>query len=45
MKIVRIPGGMSKLEGKTRISKGVNAKKWKIPGGHDKIEWKSFKKN
>ena len=43
MKIVRIPG--AKLEGKMRISKAVNTKKWKIPGGHDKIEWKSFKKN
>ena len=24
---------MSKFEGKTRISSGVYAKKWKIPGG------------
>ena len=31
MKVVRIPGCMSKFEGKTRIIKGVNAKKWKIP--------------
>ena len=41
VKVVGIPGGISKFEGKTRISKGVNAKKWKIPGGHDKIDWKS----
>ena len=35
MKVVGIPGrgGMSKFVGKTRISKGVNAKKWKTPGG------------
>ena len=26
VKLVRIPGGMSKFEGKTRISKGVNTK-------------------
>ena len=32
---------MSNFEGKTRISKGVNAKKWEIPGGHDKIDWKT----
>ena len=34
VKAVGIPGipDMSKFEGKTRISKGVNAKKWKIPG-------------
>ena len=32
VKVVEIPGeGMSKFEGETRISKGVNAKKWKIP--------------
>ena len=33
VKVVGIPGGMSKFEGKTRISRGVNAKKWKILGG------------
>ena len=32
VKVVGIPGGISKFEGKTRISKEVNAKKWKIPG-------------
>ena len=32
VKVVEIPGDMSKFEGKTRISEGVNAKKWKIPG-------------
>ena len=35
VKVVGIPGGLSKFEGKTRIFNGVNAKKWKIPGGHD----------
>ena len=42
MKVIGIPGrGMSKFEGIMRISRGVNAKKWKIPGGHYKIDWKS----
>ena len=46
MKVVGIPGGMSKFEGKTRISKGVNEKKWKISRGcHDKIDWKSREVN
>ena len=46
VKAIRIPGGMSKFEGKTRISKGVNEKKWKISRGcHDKIDWKSREVN
>ena len=28
---------MPKFEGKARISKGINARKWKIPGGHYKL--------
>ena len=40
VKVVGITGGMSKFEWKTRISKGVNAKKLEIPGGHYKIDWK-----
>ena len=34
-------GGMSKFEKKTRIFKGVNAKKkmGKFQWGHDKIDW------
>ena len=31
-KVVEIPGGTPKIEEKTWISRGVNAKKWKIPG-------------
>ena len=41
VKVVGIPGGISKFEGKTRISKGVNANKWKNARGHDNIDWKS----
>ena len=44
MEVVGISGGMSKFDGKTGISRGVNGKEWKIPEfkeGHDKINWKS----
>ena len=37
--VVEISGCMSKFEGKTRISKGVNAKKWKILGGGGYLNW------
>ena len=33
VKLVGIPGGMQKFEGKTWISRGVNEQKCKIPGG------------
>ena len=33
MKVVGIPGGMLKFEGKTRISRGVNEKSAKFRGG------------
>ena len=33
VKVVGIPGDIPKVEEKTWISRGVNAKKWKIPGG------------
>ena len=41
VKVIGIPEGVPKFEGETRISRGVNAKKRKIPGGHEKIDWKS----
>ena len=33
VKVVGIPGDIPKIEEKTWIFRGVNAKKWKIPGG------------
>ena len=33
VKVVGIPGGTPKIEGKTWISWGVDVKKWKIPRG------------
>ena len=41
VKVVGIPGGYTNIEEKTYISRGVNAKKWKIPGGYGKFDWKS----
>ena len=40
VKVVGVPGGTPKVVEKTWISSGVNAKKWKIPGGHGKFDWK-----
>ena len=43
VKIVGIPEGTPKIEEKTWISRGFDAKKWEIPGGHGKIDSKSRK--
>ena len=41
VKVVGIPGGISKFDGKTGISRGVNAKSRKFQGGHHRSVWKS----
>ena len=41
VKVVGIPGEYAKMWGKNGIFKGVNAKKWKNPGG---VKKKSSKK-
>ena len=44
-KVVGITGDMPKFEGRTKICRGVNAKKVKNSEGDDKIDWKSKEVN
>ena len=45
LKTLEFQGGKPKIEEKTWFSRGVNAKKWKTPGGHGKFDWKSRRVN